>query len=212
MSADPKELAVAREYLRNLAHPFLLRAYEADPDDYENITDDDFRCEYLDGELVVHSPASLRHEDLTLFVGTLLRTFVSDKRLGRVFGSNAVMQVGQRRLCPDVSVLKTEHEDRIRGGRVMGPMDLVVEVLSTSTRDYAQRTKLPVYREARVGEIWLIDPDRRQFEGHALRDENYLTQHLATGRWSSVVLPGLTIEVDWFWADPLPALRDCRTD
>ena len=46
---------------------------------------------------------------------------------GRVFGSNAVMQLGQRRFSPDVSVLLAASYGRIRGPRVIGPMDLAVE-------------------------------------------------------------------------------------
>ncbi|MEW6250329.1 MAG: Uma2 family endonuclease [Planctomycetota bacterium] len=212
MAADPQELSVAREYLRGLSHPFLLRAYNADPEDFEKITDEDFKCEYLDGELIVHSPASLRHEDVAAFLLTLLRTFVSNRRLGHVFGSNAVMQIDQRRLCPDVSFLSETHAERMRGGRLYGPFDLVAEILSTSTRDYDTRTKLPVYREARVREIWLIDPDRRQFEAHVLRGESYSGTVLPTGRWRSVALPGFSVAVDWFWADPLPAIGECATD
>lgn len=208
--SSPDRYPLLREELRQLEPPFLLRHYDATPEDYEQITDEDLKCEYFDGELIVHSPASLNHEDLSLFVGSLLREAVKKRGNGRVFGSNAVMQLGQRRFSPDVSVLLDAHADRVSQGRVIGPMDLVVEVLSKSTRDYDYRTKLPAYREGQVGEIWLIDDERRQFDVHALQGENYVTRTLATGAWTCVAIPGLTVQVDWFWREPLPSVAECQ--
>jgi Uma2 family endonuclease len=207
---SPGTYAEAREAFRRIRVPYLFHCVDATPDDYEQLTDEDLKCEFVDGELIVHSPASLRHEDLTAFVIALLREFVIANRVGRAFGSNAVMQLGERRFSPDVSVLKDEHVDRVRNGRVYGPMDLAAEVISSGTRVYDHATKLPAYREGRVGEIWLVDAEHRQFEVHALRGESYITQTLATGRWSSLALPGFSIQVDWLWADPLPALAECR--
>lgn len=207
---SPDRYPLAREELKQLEPPFLLRHYDATPTDYENLTDEDLKCEYVDGELIVHSPATFKHENLTAFVLALLREYVARHALGYVLGSNAVMQLGERRFSPDVSVLKNEHAGRVREGRVYGPMDLVVEVLSVSTRDYDQRTKVPAFREGHVPEIWLIDPDRRQFEVHALHGENYIVQTLTTGRWASPALPGFSLDVDWLWRDPLPAVADCR--
>lgn len=201
-----------RKTLRELRSQFLLRTYEATPEDFEQISDEDLKCEYVDGELIVHSPATLEHEDLTIFTASLLREFVAPRRLGRVFGSNALMQLGERRFCPDVSVLLNEHESRIGDGRVHGPMDLVVEVISRSTRDYDHQTKLPAYREGGVGEIWFLDRERRQFDVHARRNGGYTIHVLTTGRWDSVALPGFSLLVDWFWQNPLPAVADCRID
>jgi len=197
-----------REALDLLRPPFLLRHFDATPEDYEAITDEDLKCEYLDGELIVHSPASLEHENLVAFVIALLHESVAARGLGRVFGSNAVMQLGQRRFSPDVSVLLAGNYGRIRGPRVAGPMDLAVEVISTSTRAWDFETKVPAYREGRVGEIWLVDAERRQFTVHAWTGEEYQSRVLTTGSWPSIALPGLRVRLDAFWRSPLPGVRD----
>ena len=206
---QPERYQATREILRALEPPFLLRHYAATPEDYEGITDEDLKCEYLDGELIVHSPASIEHEDLTAFLLSLLREFVTSRGLGRAYGSNAVMQLGVKRFSPDVSVLLSRNQERQQGGRVYGPMDLVVEVISRNTRTYDFQTKLPVYREARVPEIWLVDAERRQFEAHALHGEDYRSRVLGTGSWPSVALAGLVVEVEWLWRDPRPSVGEC---
>ena len=207
--ASPDRYSELREALRALQPPFLLRHFDATPDDYEAITDEDLKCEYVDGELIVHSPASLDHESLSAFVIAVLHEFVSARGLRRVFGSNAVMQLGQRRFSPDVSVLLAANYGRIRGQRVIGPMDLAVEVISASTRAWDFETKVPAYREGRVGEIWLIDAERRQFAAHGWTGEEYLSRVLPTGAWPSLAIPGLEIRIDCLWQNPLPGVRDC---
>ncbi len=50
---SPDRYSELREVLRALQPPFLLHHLGATPDDYEAITDEDLKCEYLDGELIV---------------------------------------------------------------------------------------------------------------------------------------------------------------
>jgi Uma2 family endonuclease len=202
-----------RRYLQEvLEPPYLLRRYEATPANYEELCDEDLKCEFIDGELIVHSPASVDHEDLNLFIGALLREYVSRRALGRTFGPNAVMQIGERRFCPDASVLLNANAGRIVAGRCHGPMDLVVEVISNSTRAYDHLTKLPAYREAGIGEIWLVDEERRLFEVYFGSAGVYSNQTLSKGNWPSQVLPGLGIDVEWFWTRPLPSIQDCLSE
>src|SRR5438093_7984425 len=97
--SDTAELRELRNDLRRIPPPYLIRKYEATEEDFEELAEEDLRCEYLDGVLIVHSPASVEHEDHVMFLATLLNGFVSCQGLGRVYGSNTVMQLGHRRFC-----------------------------------------------------------------------------------------------------------------
>ncbi len=198
-----------KDMLRQLNPPYVLLKYDATPADFDQITDEDIRCEYLDGVLIVHSPASPRHERIIMFVLLLLGNFVAQRRLGELFGSNVVMQLGERCLSPDLSFLKSEHVGRVREGRVHGPFDLVVEVISKSTRRHDLGAKRAAYRDGQIPEIWLIDPERRRFEADVLEGNGYSTAVLEGGRWESRVLAGLSLDVSWFWAEPLPNPLEC---
>ncbi len=198
-----------REALRNLPLPFMIHQYEATEEDYEELADEDLRCEYLDGVLIVHSPATLRHEERIVFLATLLNIWAAERRLGRVFGSNAVMQLGIRRFCPDLTFLAAGHADRIRGERIVGPVDLLIETISTSTRRYDLGEKRAAYRDGRIPEIWLLDPDRRECHVDVLEGQTYASRTLDAGRLSSSVLPGFSIDVSWLWSDPLPNPIEC---
>jgi hypothetical protein len=143
--ASEADYPLLREQLARLDPPYLLRHFEATAGDYERIADDDIKCEFVDGELIVHSPATLQHESLVSFVLALLREHAVSKRLGAVYGSNAVMQLGQRRFSPDVSVLCRKHASQERDGRCHGPIDVVVQGcqkarLTTTDRPGCRRT------------------------------------------------------------------------
>ncbi|HWL95159.1 MAG TPA: Uma2 family endonuclease [Phycisphaerae bacterium] len=197
--------------LQNLAPPYLLRKYDVTSDDYEELANEDLRCEFLDGVLIVHSPASIQHEGGLSFLHVLLGHFIFERKLGRLFGSNAVMQLDQRRFCPDLSFLSAEHVDRIQNGRVYGPMDIAIESISNSTRAYDLGEKRLAYQQGRVPEIWFFDCDRRLAEIDFLEAGGYVTKSLTEGRFESRVLPGLSINVSWLWQDPPPNPLDVST-
>jgi len=209
LTANSSEILQLREDLRRLQPPYLLRKYDATQEDYDSIADEDLRCEFIDGVLIVHSPASVHHEERLVFLATLVNMFAASKQLGRVFGSNTVMELGQRRLCPDLSFLRTDHADRIQRGRVVGPMDLVIEMVSKSTRDYDLGERRNAYHEGRIPEIWFIDAELKQCQIDQLEDDTYSTRTLTTGRFTSRILPGLSLEVAWFWSDPPPNPLEC---
>ena len=211
-AVDLHSIDLLREDLLRIEPPFLLRKYEATEEDYESLAQEDLRCEYLDGVLIVHSPATLEHEERVGFLTILVGGFVSQRKLGRMYTSNAVMQFGgpsSKRFCADVSVLKHDSAKRVRGGRVHGPMDLAIEVISESTRAYDLGDKRRAYREGRVPEIWLLDYARKQAWFDLLVAGAYVEESMTSGRFNSRVLPGLSLDVGWIWAEELPEPLAC---
>ncbi|HPD29500.1 MAG TPA: Uma2 family endonuclease [Phycisphaerae bacterium] len=209
LTLDAKHIRELREDLQHLAPPYQLRKYEATIEDYEEPAHEDLRCEYLDEVQIVHSPASVQHEERLIFLATLLNTVVAGRRLGRMYASNAVMQLGERRFCPDLSYLAAEHTDRIRGTRVVGPTDLVVEMAFTDTREYDLGEKHAACHQGRIPKIWFINADHKQVQVNVLEGEVHLTNTFTNGRFDGRILPGISIEVNWFWTEPLPNPLEC---
>ena len=187
-------------------HPYLLRLYGVSEAEFEALADEDLKAEYLDGVMIVHSPASVRHEERQLFLATLLKLHADAHRMGRVMGGNAVFRWKERRLAPDVMVVRDER--RIGPKEVEGVPDLVVEVLSESTRDYDLGEKRRLYREAGVGELWLVD-----VEGQVVvverRGRGYESEEIHEGWVVSEAVPGFRIRAEWLWQEPLPSILEC---
>ena len=172
--------------------------------------DEDVPAEWVDGEVILMSPASQKHQRFVSFLTALLQHFVEINQSGVVLLAPFQMKLAARPSGrePDVLFVSNDHLDRLKEMYIDGPADLAVEVISTESRARDRGDKFYEYEQGGVREYWLIDPIRKQAEFYLLGDDNIY--HPATvgadGEFHSVVLKGLRLKVDWLWQEPLPAL------
>ena len=176
--------------------------------------DEDSRAEWVDGEIIVMSPASLDHQDLLFFLGRVIAAYVEAHRRGRVFLAPILMRLPTRPSGrePDLLFVSNEHADRLHPTYVDGPADLVVEIVSPDSVERDRRDKYLEYEAAGVPEYWLLDPDQRRADFFCLGPEG--RYHAApvdeTGVFRSRVVPGFWLRVAWLWQEPLPELEAVR--
>jgi len=187
-------------------YPYLLRLYGVSEAEFDALVGEDLKAEYIDGVVIVHSPASFSHEDRQAFLLTLLRLYVEAHGIGRVVGSNALFQAGSRQFSPDIMVISSGTP--IVQKKVMGPPLLAVEILSESTRDYDLGEKRIAYREAGVREIWWVDEKARVVMVEQQGD-SYRTERVSEGWVTSEAVPGFRIRAEWLWREPLPSVVEC---
>jgi Uma2 family endonuclease len=193
-----------------LEPPYLIVKPFATEEDFYREAGEDSDWEYLDGRIVMHSPASDRHEDLFRFLMILVGGFLDERGGGLVRGSRYPMRLDPRWSPePDLLVVRSARRHLMGKIRLEGPADLVIEIASDSDPGLDVREKLPRYREAGIEEIWLVN----HFEGTLRTDtktpSGYDTRTFAEGRLASVVIPGFWIEASWLWGDPLPSSMAC---
>lgn len=129
-------------------------------EDYLGFPDDGKRHEVLDGEHAVTPAPSPRHQLVVSNLLRLLGTFVHDRRLGRVIPAPLDVVLSEVDvLQPDLVFLAAERTDVLTPRHVAGPPDLVVEVLSETTRRRDEVTKRHLYELHGVAEYWIVDPE-----------------------------------------------------
>lgn len=121
--------------------------------------DDLLRHELIDGEHHVSPAPALRHQDVVLNLGRILSTFVRAHGLGRVLVAPVDVLLTEHDVVePDVLYVAAARSDRLRECFVAGAPDLVVEVLSPSSRGVDRVKKRRLYEAHGVPEYWIVDP------------------------------------------------------
>jgi Uma2 family endonuclease len=193
-----------------LEPPFLLVKFGVTEEDFYRLADEDLDGEFLDGRIVMYSPASDSHEDLFAFLLTLLRAYLDATGLGIVRGSRYPMRLDARWSPePDLLVVGKGRLNIVKEQRLEGPADLVIEIVSEHHPELDYGEKRPRYQAHRIPEIWIVDPQKKQLTFDAWSGARYDTRTPSAGRLESAALPGFWLDVAWLWQQPLPSTVAC---
>jgi len=170
--------------------------------------DEDTLAEWVDGEVVMYTPASKRHQDIADFLTSVMRAFVEQHKLGIVLSAPFQMKLEHGRE-PDLLFVAWEHAGRLQETYLDGPADLVVEIVSPESAGRDRGEKFYEYAQGGVLEYWLIDPQMEQAEFYQLKEGRYRVAFSGDeGRYQALVLPDFWLRVEWLWQDPLPAVEE----
>jgi Uma2 family endonuclease len=175
-------------------------------EEFEAWCDEDVKAEYVDGEVIVHSPVSTRHSDAVWFIGYLLKTIVQQHDLGRVLGPEVQVRLrpGLRRV-PDLLFVAKARADMIQPTLIEGAPDLIVEIVSPDSVERDWREKYLEYQTAGVGEYWVVDLEYQRMAVYWLDEQgHYQAASVEEGVYRSQVLPGFWLQAEWLWQEPLP--------
>jgi Uma2 family endonuclease len=191
--------------LKTIDLPFMIQVYEVTEEMFDELVDEDTKAELIDGVMIVHSPASMEHDNIGGFIRGLMSFYSDAKDLGVVLGPDSLIHLAPGRKCaPDVFFIRQERVPMPLPKEFEGVPELVVEVLSPSNRRYDLRDKRLIYHEAGVEEVWFIDAEQHRIIMDRYRAENYVEEIFTAGQVCSEVLQGFWLNASWSWATPLP--------
>jgi len=194
----------------SLEPPYLIVKPGVSEEEFYRLADEDSDWEYLDGRIVMYSPASERHENIFRFLLTLLSAFLDEKGGALVRGSRYPMRLDANWSPePDILVIRENRRHLMTPQRLEGPADMVIEIVSESDPGLDYREKLPRYRRAGIEEIWIVNPFENQVLVEVKTDAGYAARTFSIGRLESAVVPGFWIEVDWLWQKNPPSTFQC---
>lgn len=188
----PTEITLEGEYI-------ILKP-DVTEEEFWEISNEDTNYELLDGVLVIHSPATEEHEDIFSHLKTVLRFYLQENNLGKIYGSRFVMRLAQNwNPEPDIFIVLPDKYDQIKPTRFEGAADLVIEILSKSTKEIDLTKKLPIFLEMGVKEVWIIDPMERQITIHTTKSKLVYTNPKSDEIIESTILPDIRLQVKWIW-------------
>jgi len=146
------------------------------------------------------SPApSVFHQKIAFRFQYALHDWVEANKLGEVVGAPVDMVLSPHRAVqPDVAFIFRERLAIIQRA-IMGPADLVAEVVSLGGRNRDRIEKRDLYEQHGVKEYWMIDPEPETVEVLALVSGRYeLVKRSRPGETAaSRLLPGFEVSVSY---------------
>jgi Uma2 family endonuclease len=163
---------------------------------YDEMTESQ-KAEFINGEIIVHSPAKYRHTIVVGNIHNLCNAFVRRHDLGFVGGEKMLITLPRNDYEPDVCFFRREIAGQFTPEQMHFPApDLIVEVLSESTEARDRGVKFEDYADNGVREYWLVDPDRAHVEQYLLQSGRFDLHFKAdTGEIKCAAIPGLVISV-----------------
>ena len=118
---------------------------------------------------------TLDHTDIIGRIHFLFVNYFLTHKNGYVYHDNVDVHLSEENLYkPDLCVVLKPNEKILAGRKaIFGAPDMVVEVLSKSTRKKDLTVKKDIYEANGVREYWIIDPWAKSVDVYLLRDGKY---------------------------------------
>ena len=129
------------------------------------------KSEFIDGEIVLHSPARKEHIDTSLALAGILKTYVDKHKLGFLGQEKALtrMDDSSNSFEPDICFFKTPKANELKKSTVLfPPPDLAIEILSESSIHRDRKIKYKEYANNSIEEYWIVDCDIQTIEQYYL--------------------------------------------
>jgi Uma2 family endonuclease len=171
---------------------------------------DNHLAEWVNGEVIIHMPASNEHQSIVGFLLSLLREFVTLLDLGtvRVAPFEVKLWPNGPSREPDIFFVRKENLHRLTSKRFEGAPDLIIEVISVGSVQRDRDKKFQEYAQAGVPEYWILDsrPGRHRADFFGLNESgNY--ELIATEdeeRVESTMIEGFWLNPSWLWQEKFP--------
>ncbi len=130
-------------------------------EDYWNIPDGQ-RAELIDGQLYNMAPPSRIHQKLISQFTLILGQYIRDNNGScEVYPAPFAVNLDSEDINwvePDVSIICDREKLTDRG--CTGAPDLIIEIVSPSSRRMDYGTKMALYSNSGVREYWIVDPEK----------------------------------------------------
>ena len=167
-------------------------------DDLLALPDDGLRHELIDGEHYVAPAPNLKHQIVSMRLSVAIGSFVEQHDSGLLLAARCDVVFSPANVVePDLLFLSRERSGLATEQNIQGAPDLVIEILSPSTRNRDQGIKRRLYERMGVREYWVADPAGETVSVYRLAGEVFQLaaelSHKADDVLSTPLLPGLNI-------------------
>ena len=153
------------------------------------------RAELIDGHLYAMAPPGRIHQKLEGELYYIIKDYIkSNNGSCDIYPAPFAVNLDaedKNWVEPDISVICDKEKITERG--CVGAPDLIIEVVSPSTRKADYCTKYMLYAESGVKEYWIVDPKRQTTMIYRFMEDFAPVIYPFAAETESAVLPGLLV-------------------
>jgi Uma2 family endonuclease len=136
------------------------------------------KWEFINGEVVMHSPATIKHTEIRSRIESLLTAFARVQKVGWAGGERVLICLTRNDYDPDVLFFGPAKAAGLRPDQLQMPApDLAIEILSPSTKSNDRGVKFRDYAAHGVAEYWIVDPVDESIEQYFIGPDGAYTLH-----------------------------------
>ena len=137
-----------------------IRSTHLTYDDYVEFPDDGKRHEIIEGDHYMTPAPRIKHQSISVNLASAVAPFAKKNNLGLVFTAPCdVILSDENVVQPDLLFVCTARAAIVTEDNIQGDPDLIVEILSESSRKKDEVTKRKLYERFGVQEYWIVDPE-----------------------------------------------------
>lgn len=135
------------------------------------------RYEIIDGiRYEMQAAPAVRHQQLVNYLCNCLEDTCAPE--GLILTAPIDVQFDEQNECqPDIIYISNKNLDIVTEKKIIGPPDIIIEILSPSTSYNDKIRKKAVYEKFKVKEYWIVDPVHLFIDQFVLSDDKYMLAH-----------------------------------
>jgi Uma2 family endonuclease len=128
--------------------------------EYALLPDDGRRHELMEGDFYVTPAPTTMHQTVSRRLQHSLMLQLEDKGVALVFNAPCDVILDDTNVVqPDLAIVRMTRRELVSNRGIEGPPNVVVEILSPSSKGQDEFLKKSVYARFNVPEYWLVNPD-----------------------------------------------------
>ncbi len=172
-------------------------------DEYLDWLTEETKADLIDGVIHMQSPPADVHERIFIFLSGVLNAFVVRRKLGLVRGSRTTLKFSEENgVQPDIVFISNASRNRVHPYYIDGAPEMVVEILSPTTRKLDRGKKMALYAKYGALEYWQIDPENQIADFFRNHNNAWLPMPVSDDDiFHSEVIPGFWLNTQWLFAE-----------
>ncbi len=173
-----------------------LQAEKMKRQEFYDLIHENIKAEFINGEIIMHSPTMRKHWKTSMNLSRAMSNYVYQNQLGEVGVEKVMLNFTRNDYEPDIVFFSKEKSKDFHDDQLLFPApNLVVEILSESTKKRDRGIKFVDYAAHGVLEYWIVDPTKKCIEQYYLQNGEFILLGIFYDILSTETIKGFVIDL-----------------